>query len=85
MNTEKEVKTAEEFLLDHWGQPLPAMEAYANQVASLRTQQLQERTGELSKALNEGRHYLMGVSAEDVTVEDALEAFGFGRNGLQNP
>lgn len=28
------------------------------------------------------RHYLMGVEPERLTVEDALEALGFGRNGL---
>jgi len=32
--------------------------------------------------LKEGRHYLMGVGPIDLTVEDCLEAFGFGRNGL---
>lgn len=37
---------------------------------------------ENSKRLTEGRHYLMGVSYDQITVEDALEAFGFGRDGL---
>lgn len=32
--------------------------------------------------LQEGRDYLMQVEPEDITVEDALESFGFGRNGL---
>jgi hypothetical protein len=32
--------------------------------------------------LQEGREYLMSVASDEVTVEDALEAFGFGRNGL---
>lgn len=32
--------------------------------------------------LSNGRDYLMTVDADEVTVEDALEAFGFGRNGL---
>lgn len=30
-----------------------------------------------------GHDYLMGVSDDKLTVEDALEAFGFGRNGLK--
>lgn len=37
---------------------------------------------ELNDRLQEGRHYLMSVQSNEVTVEDALEAFGFGRNGL---
>lgn len=41
-----------------------------------------ELVGSLSKRMSEGRHYLMGVAAMDLTVDDALEAFGFGRNGL---
>lgn len=49
-------------------------------------------TGELEGAeppdykdrLYAGRHYLMGVQPEDLTVEDALEAFGFTRDGLND-
>lgn len=37
----------------------------------------------LHDQLSEGRHYLMGVDEDKITVEDALESFGFGRNGLQ--
>lgn len=37
---------------------------------------------ELDKRINDCRHYLMGVRPEDLTVEDALEALGFQRNGL---
>jgi hypothetical protein len=36
-----------------------------------------------AKRLNEGRDYLMGVQPDKLSVEDALEAFGFGRNGLE--
>ena len=32
--------------------------------------------------LQDGRDYLMGVQPSELTVEDALEAFGFNRNGL---
>ena len=32
--------------------------------------------------LNNGRDYLMQVEPSDIDVSDALEAFGFGRNGL---
>lgn len=28
------------------------------------------------------RHYLMGVESDKITVEDALEELGYGRNGL---
>jgi len=31
--------------------------------------------------LRSGRDYLMQVRASEITVEDALEAFGFGRDG----
>lgn len=37
---------------------------------------------ELDKRINDCRHYLMGVRPENLTVEDALEALGFQRNGL---
>ena len=37
---------------------------------------------EMNNQLENGRHYLMSVQPKDLTVEDALEAFGFGRNGL---
>jgi len=33
--------------------------------------------------LSTGRDYLMAVEPDEITVEDALEAFGFGRNGLE--
>lgn len=42
----------------------------------------EERSNELLNRLNTGRDYLMTTSNEDLLVEDALEAFGFGRNGL---
>lgn len=32
--------------------------------------------------LMDGRRYLMGVQANELNVEDALEAFGFNKNGL---
>jgi hypothetical protein len=32
--------------------------------------------------LDRGRHYLMSVRAEAITVEDTLAAFGWQRNGL---
>jgi len=38
---------------------------------------------DLHTKLEAGRHYLMSAQSDKVTVEDALEAFGFGRNGLQ--
>lgn len=44
--------------------------------------ELKKRLSELSNQLSEGRHYLMGVEPSELSVEDALEAFGFGRNGL---
>lgn len=36
----------------------------------------------LARQLEAGKFYLMGVSNNKITVEDTLEAFGFGRNGL---
>ncbi len=32
--------------------------------------------------LQNGRDYLMQVEPNDITVEDSLKSFGFGRNGL---
>ena len=43
-----------------------------------------ETISDLYSRLNEGRSYLMGVDPSEITVEDALKAFGFGRNGLRN-
>jgi hypothetical protein len=37
----------------------------------------------LDERMKNGRHYLMGIPVNDITVEDSLEAFGFGRNGLE--
>ena len=37
---------------------------------------------ELGARLEKGRHYLM-QAGDKVNVEDVLEAFGFGRNGLE--
>jgi hypothetical protein len=45
--------------------------------------ELNHDLNELNHRLQEGRHYLMGIQASELTVEDALEAFGFGRDGLQ--
>lgn len=36
------------------------------------------------KQLEEGRDYLMQVEPDEITVENSLEAFGFGKNGLDN-
>ncbi|TXI81067.1 MAG: hypothetical protein E6Q39_01790 [Crocinitomicaceae bacterium] len=35
-----------------------------------------------NERLQEGRTYLMGVESHEITVENALQSFGFGRNGL---
>ena len=42
----------------------------------------EEKSSKMNKDLSNGRDYLMQVQPGDLTVEDALEAFGFGRNGL---
>lgn len=39
---------------------------------------------ELSQRLENGRCYLMGVKPSELTAEDALEAFGYGRNGFES-
>lgn len=41
-----------------------------------------KRIDELSSALNNGRDYLMQTEPSEFSVEAALEAFGFGKNGL---
>ena len=38
---------------------------------------------EYAEQLQNGRDYLMTVDADEISVEDALEAFGFGRDGLK--
>lgn len=38
--------------------------------------------GEIMDRMENGRSYLMQIQANKITVEDTLEAFGFGRNGL---
>jgi len=41
-----------------------------------------ERLEELAYLRTQCRHYLMGVPADEITVEDALESLGYGRDGL---
>lgn len=43
----------------------------------------EEVIAELQNQLETGRNYLMGTEPEDITPKDALQAFGFGENGLQ--
>jgi hypothetical protein len=58
-------------------------DAYAERNEKVNALQAEnEKLKESYARLMEGRHYLMGVNADKITVEDALEAFGFGRNGL---
>lgn len=38
---------------------------------------------ELNHRLDSGRIYLMSVKRSELTAEDALEAFGFSRDGLE--
>lgn len=42
-----------------------------------------EENKTLIERLNSGRDYLMSIQPKDLTVEDSLEAFGFGKNGLR--
>jgi len=43
----------------------------------------QMKIEKVSSQLDNGRTYLMTVKRNELTVESALEAFGFGRNGLK--
>jgi len=38
---------------------------------------------EVNSRLVDGRYYLMSVDPAQITAQDALEAFGFGRDGMQ--
>ena len=38
---------------------------------------------ELNQRLEQGRHYLMGVRPNEITVEDALLAFGYDKSGFE--
>lgn len=40
-----------------------------------------ENYDHMTSSMQSGRHFLMSVNPSDLTVESALEAFGFGRNG----
>lgn len=51
--------------------------------AQYELSQAEHIAADLQQRLENGRHYLMGVQQNEITVEDALEAFGFGRNGLE--
>lgn len=44
--------------------------------------QEKEQLEELADLRLQCRNYLMGVPSDKVTVEDALEYLGYGRNGL---
>ena len=44
--------------------------------------ELKENIVKMSNQLEGGRDYLMTVLPQELTVSDALESFGFGRNGL---
>lgn len=57
----------------------------SNKIKKLEKKLKEERNyvDSLNDRLSVGRHYLMSVKRDKVTVEEALEAFGFGRNGLQ--
>lgn len=43
-----------------------------------------ERLRSLADRLSSGRDYLMGVNRKDLTIEAALESFGFDRNGFES-
>ncbi len=58
-------------------------EGYADWLCR-RLEKVEERKIELSEKLNNGRDYLMQINPKDLTVEDALESFGFGKNGLKS-
>ena len=76
------------------GQPLiyELMESYHQAKSKEEAQQpsegeilgLRHQIQDLRSKLSEGRDYLMQVEPRNITIEDALEAFGFGRNGLRN-
>jgi hypothetical protein len=41
-----------------------------------------ERLEEAAHLRTQCRNYLMGIPADEITVEDALECLGYGRDGL---
>lgn len=45
---------------------------------------LKAKIDKLQDRLSSGRDYLMGVEPEFLSAEDALESFGYGRNGLNS-
>lgn len=65
---------------------LEGTEPVKNKVTDLEDQvrELSEKIAELNERMTEGRSYLMSVEPEELTVEDALESFGYGRNGLNS-
>lgn len=65
------------------GMSIETMEANAALIADAPRLSMELDTA--CERLAEGRSYLMSVQSDEITVEDCLEAFGFGRNGLKNP
>lgn len=59
------------------------VDAKNNEFRKERMSEMHDAISELNEQLQNGRNYLMSVNPKDLTVEDALEAFGFGRNGLE--
>lgn len=57
----------------------------SSEIESLKKEvaELKDTLSEANGNLSDGRHYLMGVDSDKITVEDSLQAFGFGRNGLR--
>lgn len=43
-----------------------------------------EKVFDLYARLDKGKHYLMGIEPKDFNAGDALEAFGFTRDGLMD-
>jgi len=57
------------------------IDKFLSSILGTKTQS-ENNADEVYERLSEGRKYLMGVETDDLNVEDCLEAFGFGRNGL---
>ena len=49
----------------------------------IENEKLRKEIGLLNARFQAGRSYLMQVESKSITVPDALESFGFGRNGLK--
>jgi len=69
-------------LNDEWKEEMLKLPVEALIELVSKSKQDLERLRELADFREQCRNYLMGVYSNKLTVEDALESLGYGRDGL---